>query len=114
MRQTESTILLHAAEITPIAQLIRERIGTVRVQAIPTFSVMMESSPDYYPFQQDFDQARDDPIVVLHSSGSTGKTINPSVEGSLYKGRRPTTNHDDAWFICRRRQRTQSPKCCWS
>ena len=114
MKQTESTTLFHAAEITPIVQRIRKNMGSVRVESIPAFSTMMESSPDHYPFHKDFEQARNDPIVVLHSSGSTGKTIRSGAEERLHKGRPSTTNHDDTWIICHCRQRTQFAKRCWS
>jgi hypothetical protein len=34
---------------------------------------MLESRPEFYPFTKSFADARNDPIVVLHSSGSTGQ-----------------------------------------
>lgn len=72
MEQTNSTRLFHTPEISPIIQHLRNIMTTLRVEAVPSFDEMMDSSPEPYPYTKSFEQARDDPIVVLHSSGSTG------------------------------------------
>ena len=45
------------------------------MEAIPSFLEMLESNPEHYPYEKGFDEARDDPILVLHSSGSPGKFL---------------------------------------
>ncbi|CAJ2511290.1 Uu.00g069150.m01.CDS01 [Anthostomella pinea] len=72
MNQTGSTKLLHAAEITPIVKQVPVIDPSIRLDAVPSFDEMMDSAPEPYPFKKSFDEARDDPVVVLHSSGSTG------------------------------------------
>lgn len=44
---------------------------------VPSFQEMLASTPEPFPFVKDFEKAQNDPIVVLHSSGSTGKSRLP-------------------------------------
>ncbi|TRX87850.1 hypothetical protein FHL15_011268 [Xylaria flabelliformis] len=72
MEQTRSTKLLHAAEVKPIVRHLSDIVPFLHVATIPSFDEMVTSSPGRYPFSKLFDECRDDPVVVLHSSGSTG------------------------------------------
>ncbi|KAI1811710.1 hypothetical protein GGS20DRAFT_561714 [Poronia punctata] len=72
MVQTGCTKLLHAAEAAPIVKQIRDIVPGLQLSTIPSFEEMLSSSPEHYPFNKDFDAARNEPVVVLHSSGSTG------------------------------------------
>lgn len=75
MQQTDCTKILYTAEVRPIIELLRTARKDIAGFEIPTFEGMRESRPEPYPFTKSFADARDDPIVVLHSSGSTGKFI---------------------------------------
>ncbi|KAI1774063.1 acetyl-CoA synthetase-like protein [Hypoxylon cercidicola] len=71
MEQTGCSKLLYAAEVAPIVQ----RMGaasSLRSEVIPTFEEMLSTSPVSYPYTKSFEDAKNDPVVVLHSSGSTG------------------------------------------
>ncbi|KAI0544625.1 hypothetical protein F4679DRAFT_564277 [Xylaria curta] len=72
MEQTRSTKLLHAAEATPIAKQVNDIVPFLHVATVPSFEEMVTSNPGRYPFSKSFDECHDDPVVVLHSSGSTG------------------------------------------
>ncbi|OTB19794.1 hypothetical protein K445DRAFT_52566 [Daldinia sp. EC12] len=73
MDQTESTVLLHTSDVTPIVRQIQDRAASqVVTQVVPSFDEMMNSNPDHYPYTASFDSNKNDPVVVLHSSGSTG------------------------------------------
>jgi acyl-coenzyme A synthetase/AMP-(fatty) acid ligase len=53
---------------------------SVHCEIVPSFSDMLKVESEYFPFNKTFEEARDDPILVLHSSGSTGvskQSINP-------------------------------------
>lgn len=78
MRQTGSTKLLYAAEIAPLAKLVEDPEYPIRKEVIPSFEEMMTSSPPHYPYTKTFEEAKNDPIVVLHSSGSTGRARAPA------------------------------------
>ncbi|KAI1264941.1 hypothetical protein F5Y18DRAFT_71444 [Xylariaceae sp. FL1019] len=72
MEQTESTRLLYAAEMVPIVNQLNSVVASLRATVVPSFDEMMMSSPDPVPYDNSFDECRNDPVVVLHSSGSTG------------------------------------------
>ncbi|KAI1370978.1 acetyl-CoA synthetase-like protein [Hypoxylon crocopeplum] len=72
MNQTGSTKVLHTVEVAPIMKHLLDLEHTIHAQTVPSFDEMMMSSPKHYPYLKSFDEARNDPIVVLHSSGSTG------------------------------------------
>ncbi|RYP62047.1 hypothetical protein DL769_007472 [Monosporascus sp. CRB-8-3] len=74
MAQTGSTKLLHAAEVLPVVKQLQNLEPTIRPEVIPSFNGMINSTPEHFPYEKDFEEARDDPILVLHSSGSTGNT----------------------------------------
>ncbi|KAF3009254.1 putative secondary metabolism biosynthetic enzyme [Neopestalotiopsis sp. 37M] len=73
MEQTGSSKLLYSTELAPLITPFRAIAPpSFHVEAIPSFLEMLESNPEHYPYEKVFDEARDDPILVLHSSGSTG------------------------------------------
>ncbi|KAI0387834.1 hypothetical protein F5Y04DRAFT_286810 [Hypomontagnella monticulosa] len=72
MDQTAGLNVLYAAEVRPIVSQIEQLEPNVRSWEIPSFEDMLKSSPEHFQYEKQFDEARDDPVVVLHSSGSTG------------------------------------------
>ncbi|KAI1117615.1 acetyl-CoA synthetase-like protein [Nemania sp. NC0429] len=72
LEQTGSTKLLFASELASIVKPIQALAPALEGRTIPSFREMMEGSYRPYPYNKSFEEARDDPIVVLHSSGSTG------------------------------------------
>lgn len=73
MEQTQCTKLLYTAEVWPVIEGLRGVSTDILYSEIPSFNTMLESRPEPHPFTKSFEEAQDDPIVVLHSSGSTGK-----------------------------------------
>ncbi|KAF2999116.1 putative secondary metabolism biosynthetic enzyme [Neopestalotiopsis sp. 37M] len=72
MEKTGSTKVLYAAELAPLIKPLQDLAPTFVFDAVPSFQTMLDSHPVRYPYEKSFEQARDEPIVVLHSSGSTG------------------------------------------
>ncbi|KAH7034609.1 uncharacterized protein B0I36DRAFT_381511 [Microdochium trichocladiopsis] len=72
MAQTESTKLLHAAEVAPIVQQLQSLQPQLSATTVPTFDDMLNTNPEHVVFAKTFEQAWNDPVVILHSSGSTG------------------------------------------
>ncbi|KAL8833479.1 MAG: hypothetical protein Q9170_004253 [Blastenia crenularia] len=78
--QTECSKFLASPEMVPKAQQQQQerktskRIPKLRVLEVPALNDMLveRDQGKYYPYGKDFATARWDPIVVLHSSGSTG------------------------------------------
>lgn len=59
---------------------------SVTFDTVPSFQVMFENQADHYPYEKSFEEARNDPIVVLHSSGSTGE-IRATASNLIVKGK---------------------------
>ncbi|KAI0435840.1 hypothetical protein F4803DRAFT_573631 [Xylaria telfairii] len=72
MDQTTCTTLLYAVEVEPMVKPFQEMRPNLRMEAIPSFDEMINSSPAEFPYLKSFDEACNDPVVVLQSSGSTG------------------------------------------
>ncbi|KAI0379246.1 acetyl-CoA synthetase-like protein [Hypomontagnella monticulosa] len=72
MNQTGSTKLLYAAELAPLIKPLQALDGSIRSDVVPSFQEMLESNPKPYPYEKTFEEAINDPMIILHSSGSTG------------------------------------------
>lgn len=44
-------------------------------QQIPTLQEMLYTTAESFAFQLSFEEAASEPILILHSSGSTGKAV---------------------------------------
>lgn len=75
MDQTSSTKLLYTSEVLPLINPVQSLQASIRGEVIPSFDVMLYSTPDHYPYMKRFDAAKNEPILILHSSGSTGTTL---------------------------------------
>ena len=73
MGQTGSTKLLNPSELAPIVKQILSLGPTVQNETVASFDEMLDSTASHYPYDKGFSEAEDDPVVVLHSSGSTGR-----------------------------------------
>ncbi|KAF2799626.1 acetyl-CoA synthetase-like protein [Melanomma pulvis-pyrius CBS 109.77] len=72
MDQTSCSKILYTAEVTPVVHQLLKINNGMRCIEIPSFQEILSSDPQPYPFSKAFGDAKNDPIVVLHSSGSTG------------------------------------------
>lgn len=71
--QTECTKFIVAPEMVPKAKMQQEEKKELEILLVPSLDDMLVNASENYPYQKDFATARWDPIVVLHSSGSTGR-----------------------------------------
>ncbi|KAL8650254.1 MAG: hypothetical protein Q9226_005223 [Calogaya cf. arnoldii] len=70
--QTQCTKFLASPEMLPIAETMKKEIKQLCVVAVPTLDDMLVDASEHYPYEKDYSTARWEPMVVLHSSGSTG------------------------------------------
>ena len=74
MEQTNCSNLCYVTELTPVRDAImaiaENKLSSI---AIPTFDSMMESQPKSYVYNGTFTEHENDPTVIFHSSGSTGR-----------------------------------------
>ncbi|KAL8734972.1 MAG: hypothetical protein Q9181_002995 [Wetmoreana brouardii] len=70
--QTECTTFLVSRELLPIAESLKKERESLALLPVPVLDDMLVDASEHYPFEKDYATARWDPMVVLHSSGSTG------------------------------------------
>lgn len=110
MNATGSNKVLYATELGPLMRPLQAMTSSTEFQAVPPFQEMLDGDGNTtpYPYGKTFEEARDDPIVVLHSSGSTGKT-RKDPESNYMKtadhilhnlGRLAQTYHNHSWIHC--------------
>jgi acyl-coenzyme A synthetase/AMP-(fatty) acid ligase len=73
MQQTSCTKLLYAVEMAPVIKNVVACNPSVSPKEIVSFDEMLHSDPPHYDYDYDFSTIKDRPVVILHSSGSTGK-----------------------------------------
>lgn len=72
MEQTQSSKLVYSKELTPLVEGMRAAKLGLECMAIDALDELLQAQAESFPFSLMFDQAVRQPIVVLHSSGSTG------------------------------------------
>ena len=75
MTQMRCSTLLHSAELTGLANLLKnEMMNTIvlNTHQLEALDELIAQYTEPYEYLKTYEQAKDDPIIVLHSSGSTG------------------------------------------
>lgn len=72
LEQTQCTKLVYSPEVAPIAQKLQELVGSLHCLQFPALDELLTAQSTPVPYTVDFDQVRREPILILHSSGSTG------------------------------------------
>ena len=78
MEQTSCLKLLFASEVGAIVKAIEGIDPDIRAHEIPSLEALLDSKEFVDVPVPRYSQAENDPIVVLHSSGSTGKRKGPA------------------------------------
>ena len=74
MEQKACKNLCFVAELQPVVETIKAISGEkVSYTSIPSFDTMLESRSKHYFYGGTFEHNENDPVVVFHSSGSTGR-----------------------------------------
>ena len=73
LEQTGCTKAIYAQEVTVHINQLKKLYSGLKCIQIASFDVLLESHATPYAYNESFDEVKDKPIVVLHSSGSTGK-----------------------------------------
>ena len=72
MEQTESCKILYAEEMGSLVSGLVASMAGLKSAAIESLNDLLDVQAPLFPFRPDFDEAVRQPVVVLHSSGSTG------------------------------------------
>lgn len=73
------TKFLYSPELSPKVHDLQTQKKDLRIFAVQSLSGMIQESNNskHYPYEVDFSDVRLNPVLVLHSSGSTGKYSAP-------------------------------------
>ncbi|KAI5919463.1 hypothetical protein F4810DRAFT_714545 [Camillea tinctor] len=72
LEQTKCFHFLYAPEVEALVNpLLNEKPG-LRIHKVHPIDQFIQPGAEYYPFEKEYEDAKWDPILVLHSSGSTG------------------------------------------
>jgi acyl-coenzyme A synthetase/AMP-(fatty) acid ligase len=80
MAQTSCVKLLFASEVTTAVKAIESANSEIRAHEIPSQETLLNSHITHSIPVPQYSQVQDDPIVILHSSGSTGKCMSLAQE----------------------------------
>lgn len=73
LRSTACTKFFYTLQLTNnLTGLWREK-NDLKFFAVDTVDSMLKGTPEHFPYKVSYARAQWDPILVLHSSGSTGK-----------------------------------------
>lgn len=66
--------LFYGEELAPVAEPLEGSHARLSLHKAPGLDELLQTSDDthQFPYDKTFDEARDEPCLVLHSSGSTG------------------------------------------
>jgi thioester reductase-like protein len=70
--QTKCSLLLYAQELELQIKPLLEHQPSLQIHAIQPLEALVRPDTPPYPYDKSFDEVKWDPILVLHSSGSTG------------------------------------------
>ncbi|KAI0483351.1 hypothetical protein GGR56DRAFT_686675 [Xylariaceae sp. FL0804] len=62
----------HNISVGDISRQLKQHMPSLTTVEVPSFEKFMSSPSEHYPYEKTFEEARNEPVVVLHSSGSTG------------------------------------------
>ncbi|TKA64260.1 hypothetical protein B0A49_09579 [Cryomyces minteri] len=72
MQRTKCTKFFHSTELGSKVQSLKESTTGLETWTVPSYAEMTKEEVKLYPYTKSFDEAENDPVIVLHTSGSTG------------------------------------------
>ncbi|KAF1949507.1 putative NRPS-like enzyme [Byssothecium circinans] len=72
LEQTECSHLLYAPEVEGLVKPLLEHRQSLQLHLVEPLQSLIRPDTPHYPYEKTFEEAKWDPILILHSSGSTG------------------------------------------
>jgi len=72
LEQTKCSKFLYSPELAPITKALLAAKEDLRCFQVLSFEEMLLANAEPYPYDYTFEEAARKPILILHSSGSTG------------------------------------------
>lgn len=73
LEQTNCTKVMCSAEISSKVHELQKQKKDLQILTVQSLNDMLQEHSKHYPYEVEFANVRWDPVLVLHSSGSTGK-----------------------------------------
>ena len=77
LEQTRCTKFFYSAEMTQKVLDLQENKKDLQVFGVPSLNDMIGGYDRKYPYHEEFEKVQWNPILILHSSGSTGLQFLP-------------------------------------
>jgi long-subunit acyl-CoA synthetase (AMP-forming) len=88
---TECNMLLASKESIQLWHGLQSEAGNSKILAIPDLEYFLaEDAVENYPFGKSWEEFKNDPILIMHTSGTTGKFLSPIKERAI----NPDTSQD--------------------
>ena len=75
LEQTQCTKFLYGPELSDRVHELERQKNDLQVFAIQSLDDLLQEYDTHYPYEAEFSRVRWDPVLILHSSGSTGKDL---------------------------------------
>ena len=75
LEQTKCNKFLYANEVSQKIHEIQTQKKDLQTFMIQSLDELLQDYDKHYPYDKKFQDARWDPVLILHSSGSTGKVL---------------------------------------
>ena len=85
LEQTECIRFLYSMEVADRVHDLQKNKEDLQITAVRSLSDMLPEYHEHYPYDVAFSDVRLDPVLILHSSGSTGKSFMLETAGELIK-----------------------------
>lgn len=72
LEQTKCTKIFYSTEMAQKVRGMQAEMMDLQTFNVPALDDMHHENAKHYPYEETFDDARCDPVVILQSSGSTG------------------------------------------
>ncbi|KAF2683122.1 acetyl-CoA synthetase-like protein [Lentithecium fluviatile CBS 122367] len=72
LEQTQCSHLLYAPEVEALITPLLGNQSNIRIHPVQPLETLIQPETPHYPYEKSYEEAKWDPILILHSSGSTG------------------------------------------
>lgn len=77
LQQADAYALLYADFLRPMAKSLQKFDPSMSCKQVPTMTDLIKSQAPHYPFNASYSDIKDDKCLMLHTSGTTGNSIQP-------------------------------------
>ena len=72
LEEAKCTKLFHSSRFTEVANRLQSNRSELQVFEMLSLEELLNANSEYYPYQKTWESSWRDPVIIAHSSGSTG------------------------------------------